>query len=975
LAPLELELTGVATLDAGLPLDCEITWRWPAAAVTGSGSVRGTLAELALRQSLRVPQVVSATGQLRNLTGQPSVAVDFTWESVSRPVTGLGELQLSSGAATLSGRLDDWQLSARSAAGASAWPGLAGSRFEGTARGDRQQANLGSFTLATPAGRIDGTGTLQFAAEPRLQLEIGLRDLQTQRLQAGLDGRVDGTVSLRVAADGSGEASIRQLAGQLLGRQLRGRGQLAWRDGQWRFDQVDLAAGRNRLEIDGSVGTTLSGRARLDAPELARLWPGLEGTLSARAELAGTRAAPVVALEAQARRLRWDGYRLDALRFDGSVDRRQRARMDLSATGLATPAVALGDLEARLSGTLADHQLDAELRGGALKAALSSTGSYINGTLRHRLLAADLQEPRIGPWKLDGQPAISLAVGRATVGAHCWKQSPATLCVDTLDWSPAKTRLQARLAEFGLERLSAWLPPELALAGRATVDLDLGWAGGALDGTAAASLDGAAVRYTADGEDFVTPLQLVQAAARFDAGSATATLELAGAEGLRLALDGRMLAPLSMQAPVQVTVAGALPDVAPFLPFLAPDLDLSEVGGEVTVDAAVAGTFAEPELTGVARLTGGSVALPAFGVKLEGIDISLLGDGSPVLRLQGSARAGGRLSLAGEASPLDEGGPTAWFRVVGNRVDAINLPDLQVKASPDVTVRYAAGRFTAGGRVAIPQASVVVRELPETAVLVSPDVVVLDRATAPVETRSSTLLGGEIELLLGDKVRLQGFGLDTRLEGSVKIAARAGDELAGFGVLRLKDGKFGAYGRELTIEQGTLGFSGPLDDPALNLRATRRVEWQGRIVKSGLLIEGTASRAESRVFSEPAMAEADALSYLISGRPLQAASDNERSAVAGAALALGVQQAAPLTRRIGSAVTLDELTVAGSSLEESELVAGKQVSDDLYLRFTYGLFNRIGTVLARYRLNRNLSVEAASGEEQSLDLVYSIERD
>ncbi|MCK6371599.1 MAG: translocation/assembly module TamB domain-containing protein, partial [Gammaproteobacteria bacterium] len=67
--------------------------------------------------------------------------------------------------------------------------------------------------------------------------------------------------------------------------------------------------------------------------------------------------------------------------------------------------------------------------------------------------------------------------------------------------------------------------------------------------------------------------------------------------------------------------------------------------------------------------------------------------------------------------------------------------------------------------------------------------------------------------------------------------------------------------------------------------------------------------------------------------------------------------------------------LAGGETDTTEVIAGKQLGDDLYVRFTYGLFNRIGKVLARYRLNRNFSIEAASGEDQSLDLVWSVERE
>jgi translocation and assembly module TamB len=147
------------------------------------------------------------------------------------------------------------------------------------------------------------------------------------------------------------------------------------------------------------------------------------------------------------------------------------------------------------------------------------------------------------------------------------------------------------------------------------------------------------------------------------------------------------------------------------------------------------------------------------------------------------------------------------------------------------------------------------------------------------------------------------------------------------------------------------------------------------MVTAGLLLSGTARRPESRVFSEPAMGEADALSYLIAGKPLSSAGAEDQSAIGGAALALGLRQASPITEQIGGSVALDEFGVEGSEIEETQVVAGKQLSPDLYLRFTYGLFNRLGTVLARYRIGRNLSIEAASGEDQSLDLVWSAERD
>ena len=93
-----------------------------------------------------------------------------------------------------------------------------------------------------------------------------------------------------------------------------------------------------------------------------------------------------------------------------------------------------------------------------------------------------------------------------------------------------------------------------------------------------------------------------------------------------------MLAPFGADAPLEAQIVGRLPDIASLVPWFAGDLDLAEVAGRVTLDARVAGSAHAPRVTGEVRLSGGAVALPDLGVKVEAIDVALLGDGSPALQ-------------------------------------------------------------------------------------------------------------------------------------------------------------------------------------------------------------------------------------------------------------------------------------------------------------------------------------------------------
>ena len=72
---------------------------------------------------------------------------------------------------------------------------------------------------------------------------------------------------------------------------------------------------------------------------------------------------------------------------------------------------------------------------------------------------------------------------------------------------------------------------------------------------------------------------------------------------------------------------------------------------------------------------------------------------------------------------------------------------------------------------------------------------------------------------------------------------------------------------------------------------------------------------------------------------------------------------------------LDELTIGGSNQNTTELIAGKQLNSRLYARYVCGVFSRLGKLLLRYRLSASFSVELGAGENQSMDLLYTIEKE
>ncbi|NNM19928.1 MAG: hypothetical protein HKO55_01470, partial [Gammaproteobacteria bacterium] len=214
-----------------------------------------------------------------------------------------------------------------------------------------------------------------------------------------------------------------------------------------------------------------------------------------------------------------------------------------------------------------------------------------------------------------------------------------------------------------------------------------------------------------------------------------------------------------------------------------------------------------------------------------------------------------------------------------------------------------------------------------------------------------------------------GFGLRTGLDGELALRLIPGRPPQGRGLITLESGRFQAYGQNLVIDNGTLLFTGNLEDPTLDVEAVREFD----DVKVGIRLSGTGREPVSNIFSQPVMAESDALSYLVIGRPLADATAAEGRSIQNSALLLGAARAAGITNQVGQRVGLDELQLDTNNVDTGAIMAGKQIRPDLYIRYSYGLFSRLGALLLRYRLNNRISLEARSGEDQSLDLIYTRE--
>ncbi|MCG5513356.1 translocation/assembly module TamB domain-containing protein [Ectothiorhodospira shaposhnikovii] len=364
--------------------------------------------------------------------------------------------------------------------------------------------------------------------------------------------------------------------------------------------------------------------------------------------------------------------------------------------------------------------------------------------------------------------------------------------------------------------------------------------------------------------------------------------------------------------------------------------------------------------------------VPDLGITLDELTLTARNDGTERLVLDGSVRSGpGRLTLDGHVQLDPDNRYPVNLNIRGDRFQAARRPDVDLLISPDLRVTVLGERVIVRGDLTIPEATLTLLELPQQAVSVSRDEIILD--TDAEETLPLQVIA-RVRLILGDQVRISGFGLEARLSGNMMVQETPGMSTRLIGEVRVDEGRYRAYGQDLTVERGVLLFQGPPENPGLNLRASRRIPVHDVLV--GIEIIGTLEEPRSRVFSDPTMEDSEALAFLVTGRPLSGGSETDAGAIASAIAMFGIERGAFITDRIGRQLGLDEFAVdTGTDLDDAALMMGRYLSPRLYLRYAMGLFQQSSTVMLNYQLSRTLSLETRSStDSQSMDLIFRRER-
>lgn len=968
---LEVQTRGDATLAPPYRLSLDADWRYPldGQALAGSGRLEGDAGAWQVRHRLSEPLDVASEGTLS--LGEAGFR--------ARLVNDLGQLEwqlqdgralsVADGRITVEGWLDGFDAEARARLTVDGMPAV---QAEASGGGSLQAVVVERLRLQSESGNVAAEGRLSLWPAREWDLGFRLATLQTGAWGAPVEARIsaEGRTAGRWPADAAphGEITVETLAGEYRGEPLSGAGTVALdTGGRAQARNLELTVGDNRFTVDGQLTPQPDLRLAIQAPRLAVLWPDLEGDLRGDMAISGTFAAPVLDGTLETEGLRRDGLAVGSGTLEiAPADVGTRLRV--TAGEVRIDDLTLTSLRAEAKGTPEAQDLALEFESAGGEVELRTRGGTADGAWSGQLLALRVTQPQLGDWRLDEPAELAVAPDQVSLERACLTgEGRGSLCLEgARDETAARIAAEARRVPVAL--LAPLFPAGSSFEGEAAGGANLTWQAGVLDGSAELTVEDARIGVLLD-EDQQAAIDIRSFTARAmverNRADVEANLDLGeqgdGAARLRsadlfdpdAALDGRVqldFRDLSM------------------VPLLVPEV--TEVSGHILGRVEVAGTRREPSLGGALRLREAGFLFPDAGIEITELEVVARQTRPGLIDYEGSARSGdGDVTIRGSTRRGNGEGWMSRFTVQGSDFQVVRLPDMRATASPDLQIVLDESRLEVRGSIEVPEADITLREAGPDAVRTSPDAVVHGRTEAG-EERLGPVLYVEVQVSLGEAVQLRGFGLETGLTGSLRLTGGSQRPWLGFGRLSLVDARYSAYGQELTVERGELAFSGPLDNPALDIRAVRDA---GEVV-AGVRIGGTVRAPSSTVFSEPPLPEAEALSYLLTGRPLSGTTTAEGNVLSRAAMSLGLSRAGAIASEISQEVGLDTLAVEGGA-GDGRVLAGKRLGEDLYLEYAWGIFDSIGTLLVRYDLSDRLRLESRTGEQHSVDLVYRVKSD
>lgn len=858
-------------------------------------------------------------------------------------------------------------------------------------KGSEVASHLTDFSILSNVGRVQIDGQANWEKNVRFAAALNLSGLNTKEVLPQTPLTVDGSfVIWGERQNGRWKAKLQDLTvlGELRGQSLALTGAVeSHGNGIVEAPELYFAVGNNTFEFSGKADFAkdvpeLDFKTKIDAPDFGLVDPNLLGSVKGTLAVTGTTRLPVINADLTARNIDYFGTTLKRGHLTGRMRSRDvvSGRLTLQLTDFKTQGVDIRKATIELRGNELRHNLTVHTEGTPISVDAKISGIY------ERMLgnwAGALAELKVktayGPVTLEKPMRLAYVpdLNRANVSKACLAHTHARLCLENdlkIDLTNrSDLRILIGLPKFDLAFIKQYFPGRFVADGIIKANADVTLPAGLSElprGRVTVRAQDISTKYRMDLSDLKVGFNSVHLS------FANAKDSIEGNWKIDIKDNGDIEGSLRMSDLFNTrTVDGTLKFVAVDATlvnfFLSPG---ESAEGQWFGNLRFAGTLEEPLIYGRTGLFNAKLDSTKLPFEMLPSDIKLTFNGNSST-LEGHLKTPqGEVALNGSADWRTIGEGKAIVTTKGSNLRVTLPPDIEFDLTTDVTCEASSDLIKLDGAISIPWAKVSVSKLPASAVDVSDDVVRLDRPRAKKKAAGKPIpIESNLRIHIGDDVRVEAMGLKARLTGNLNVIQDNGT-LGLTGQISVPSGSFKAYGQDLLVRRGEFHFVGAVANPLLDLEAIRNPDRTADDVIAGIRVTGSVDSPQVAVFTDPAKSETEALSYLIRGEGLDPSGDSDNTMITSALINLGLSQGSHVFESLGDAVGISGLGFETEGVgDSSQLVVSGYVLPGLKVKYGVGIFDSLATLTLRYRVIPRLYVEAVSGVDQALDLLYSFE--
>ncbi len=357
-------------------------------------------------------------------------------------------------------------------------------------------------------------------------------------------------------------------------------------------------------------------------------------------------------------------------------------------------------------------------------------------------------------------------------------------------------------------------------------------------------------------------------------------------------------------------------------------LDGQELRGSLALGADLAGTPADPVITGIVRGQNMVYRNAMLGTELTtmNLDGSFTGSSLVLNSFTGKAH-NGTFTGSGRVNFDEAAERQVDLKLQLNRAKLANSDMIDITMSGPLTLQGRLNAATLSGNLVIDDARIQIvqlenSEVPQLKVRRYGEIV----SAQPQPRISASNLKLDLRVRADDNIRVEGMGLDSFWEADVRVRGNAGTPLI-VGSATLQRGEFVFASSDFEITRGRVVFNGQPLESAIDIQA----QTQAADVLAVVNIGGTASRPEVRFTSTPTLPEDEILSRLLFGTSVADLSVTE--AVQLATAVAGLQSGVDTMGKIRRSVGLDRLRLVGDNAANgmgAGLAVGKRLTRNIY---------------------------------------------